>query len=46
MAVKEAIPEVFGSVNTMMIKMFDECYAILTKATVVVATTGFAIARL
>lgn len=31
MAVREVIPEVFGSIKTTMIKLFDECYATVSE---------------
>ena len=45
MEVREAIPEVFRSINTTMIELFDECYAPISEAaavaaTITVATTG------
>lgn len=41
--VPEAIPEVFGSIKTMMIEMFDERYVVVIEV-VVAATTATVIA--
>lgn len=46
MAVGEAISEMFGSVKTTMIELFDECYVTISKvvaavATIVITAAGF-----
>lgn len=35
--VKEVVPEVFGSIKTVMIEMFDERYATVTQVVAIVA---------
>lgn len=44
-AVREAILEVFGSIKTMMIELFYECYTVVTKAASTSAITTVAITR-
>ena len=44
LADRVAIQEVFGSVKTMLIEMFDECYVIVTKFVSTTATTAIAAA--
>lgn len=39
----EAIPEVFGSINTMMIELFDERYVDVTEVTATVTVTFAAV---
>ena len=46
MSVLEAILNVFRSINTTVIEMFDERYASISDAAVAVATTTIAAARL
>ena len=43
-AIREAITEMFGSINTKLIKTFDKCYNAVTEATAVAATTALAAA--
>lgn len=44
-AVREAIPEVFRFIKTVMIEMFDECYVVVTKAAATIATTTISAVR-
>ena len=44
-AVQGAMSEMFGSVKTVMIKLFDERYVVVTDATIAVAAVAIATAR-
>lgn len=44
-AVMEAVPEVFGSIKTMMSEMFDERYATVTEVVAFVSTAVVAVAK-
>lgn len=43
MEVSEAIPQMFGSFKTMMIEIFEECYAAVSEVTGIAPTTCVAI---
>lgn len=43
--IMEAILEVFGSIKTVMIELFHNCYAVVTKIVVATATMVIVIAR-
>ena len=43
--VSEAIPEIFASMKTVMIKMFDERYTDVTEAVTTAATVAVYVAR-
>lgn len=40
LAATEAIPEVLGSIKTTFIKMFNECYIVVTEVVAAIATTS------
>ena len=42
---REAIPEMFGSIKNTLIEQFDECYTVITKFVVVEATAVDAATR-
>ena len=44
--IREAIPELFGSIKTTLIETFDERYVAVTEATVVAATAALPVATL
>ena len=44
-AIREVIPEMFGSIKTTLIETLDERYVVVTEAAVVVATAALAAAR-
>ena len=43
--IREAIPEMFRSIKTMLIEIFDERYIVVTEATAAAATVALAAAR-
>ena len=45
MAIREAVPEVFGSIKTTMIEMFSERYVVVFEAAATTATIAVATAR-
>lgn len=44
-AIREEIPEMFGSIKTTLIETFDEKYAALSEAVVAAATAAIAATR-
>ena len=44
-AIRAGIPEMFGSIKTMLLETFDERYATVTKAAAAATTTAVATAR-
>lgn len=46
MDVRVGIQEVFGSIKTSMIDMFNKCYAAVSKGAAVIATAAIAVAGL
>ena len=42
---REVIPEMFGSIKTMLFEIFDERYVVVTEAAATVATTVIVAAR-